>query len=86
MDQMPTRHVDMHLRREISRNMELRIRPTDLNDWGFVGTAAAHCDIVVTDNQMAHLLTQPGLDIKRVVTAKLDKVPTLIEELSCSTD
>lgn len=86
LDQLPSRRVDMHLRREISRNMVLQIRPTDLNDWGFVGTAAAHCDIVVTDNQMAHLLGQPGPDRKAIVTAKLDEVPTLIADLNCSSD
>jgi hypothetical protein len=58
VDAMPSIRLDMHLRQQWVRNPQLKTRPSDLNDFGYVGTAAAYCDVVVTENQLANLLNR----------------------------
>jgi hypothetical protein len=48
----------MHLRLQWVRNQQLKTRLSDLNDFGYVGIAAAYCDVVVTENQLADLLNR----------------------------
>jgi hypothetical protein len=33
---------------------------SDLNDWAFLGVAVMHCDVVVTEKQMADLFRRGG--------------------------
>lgn len=58
VDAMPSIRLDMHLRLQWVRNQQLKTRPSDLNDFGYVGAAAAYCDVVVTENQLADLLNR----------------------------
>lgn len=58
VDAMPSTRIDMHLRLQWVRNQQLKTRLSDLNDFEYVGTAAAYCDVVVTENQLADLLNR----------------------------
>ena len=58
VDAMPSIRLDMHLRMQWVRKQQLKTRLSDLNDFGYVGTAAAYCDVVVTENQLGDLLNR----------------------------
>lgn len=75
---LPSRAIDMHLRREFKRNKTLKIQASDLNDWAFVGAAAAYVDIVVTERQMTHVLKTAGAGTKAEVISRLDDLPELL--------
>jgi hypothetical protein len=70
VDAMPSIRIETHLRLQWIRNRQLRTKLTDLNDWGYVAPAAAYCDVVVTEKQLANLLNR-GLQKKATVITKL---------------
>lgn len=77
LDSMPTRRVDMHLRRQWAKNVNLTPKQSDLNDWCFVGSAVCYSDIVVTENQMNDLLSR-AVNLNAKVTAELSDLMDLI--------
>lgn len=58
IDAMPSVRIHAFLRLQWIRNQQLPTRPSDLNDWGYVAPAAAYCDVVVTERQLASLLNR----------------------------
>jgi hypothetical protein len=72
VDAMPSIRLDMHLRQQWVRNQQLKTRLSDLNDFGYVGTAAAYCDVVVTENQLADLLNRDRKKKATVMSSVLD--------------
>jgi len=72
VDAMPSIRLDMHLRQQWVRNQQLKTRPSDLNDFGYVGTAAAYCDVVVTENQLADLLNRDKSKKATVISDLMD--------------
>lgn len=72
VDAMPSIRLDMHLRQQWVRNQQLKARPSDLNDFGYVGTAAAYCDVVVTENQLADLLNRDKKKKATVISNLMD--------------
>ena len=74
VDAMPSIRIDMHLRLQWVRNQQLKTRPSDLNDFGYVATAAAYCDVVVTERQLADLLNRDK-DKKAMVISDLMDLP-----------
>jgi hypothetical protein len=72
VEAMPSIRLDMHLRQQWIRNTELKTRHSDLNDFGYVGTAAAYCDVVVTENQLADLLNRDKKKKAIVISNILD--------------
>ncbi len=70
IDAMPSVRIHAHLRLQWIRNEQLPTRPSDLNDWGYVAPAAAYCDVVVTEKQLANLLNR-GLQKKATVITEL---------------
>jgi hypothetical protein len=72
VDAMPSIRLDMHLRQQWVRNQQLKARPSDLNDFGYVGTAAAYCDVVVTENQLADLLSRDKKKKATVISNLMD--------------
>lgn len=77
LDLMPTRRVDMHLRRQWATNANLTPKQSDLNDWCFVGSAVCYSDIVVTENQMNDLLSRAD-SLNAKVTAEITDLMDLI--------
>jgi hypothetical protein len=72
VDAMPSIRLDMHLRVQWVRNQQLKTRLFDLNDFGYVGTAAAYCDVVVTENQLADLLNRDKNKKATVISDLMD--------------
>jgi len=72
VDAMPSIRLDMHLRKQWVRNQQLKTRLSDLNDFGYVGTAAAYCDVVVTENQLADLLNRDKKKKTTVISNLMD--------------
>jgi hypothetical protein len=60
INDMPTRRVDLHLRRQVLRNRNYATRDSDLEDWGGVGVAACYCDVVICEKHMADMLHRDG--------------------------
>ena len=56
VDDMPTRHLDLHLRRQVLANPKYVPKLTDLEDWAGLGVAACYCDVVVCEKHMADML------------------------------
>ena len=77
LDDMPSRRVDMHLRRQWAKNPELTPKESDLNDWAALGIAASYCDVVVTEKQTADLLSR-GFTTRATVVAALTDLPPLL--------
>jgi hypothetical protein len=73
LDLMPTRKVDMHLREQWAKNSALTPKQSDLNDWANIGPAICYSDFVVTENQMASLLSR-SQEYKQKVTADLTEI------------
>jgi len=72
VDAMPSVRIEMHLRLQWIRNQQLKARLSDLNDFGYVGTAAAHCDVVVTEKQLADLLNRDKKKKATVISDLMD--------------
>jgi len=72
VDAMPSIRLDMHLRLQWVRNQQLKTRLSDLNDFGYVGTAAAYCDVVVTENLLADLLNRDKNKKATVISDLMD--------------
>ena len=76
MDELPSRRVDMHLQKQILRNPSLKPKPTDLEDWGALGPAAAHCDVLVCEKHFADMLLRDGFAPKALVLTSLADLPS----------
>ena len=77
LDDMPSRRVDMHLRREWAKNPQLTPKESDLNDWASLGIAVSYSDVVLTEKQTANLLTR-GFSTRATVLAALTDLPPLL--------
>lgn len=75
LDDMPSRRIDMHMCLQYARNHTLPKRDTDLDDFFYVGAAIAHCDVVVTENQLADLANRSKFDMKAQVITSLSDLP-----------
>lgn len=77
LDECPSRCVDIHLMRQFVRNENLKREASDLNDFAYLGIAAAYCDVVVCEKQVADLLNRPGLTKKAVILSDIRLLPTV---------
>ena len=77
LDDMPSRKVDMHLRREWAKNPHLTPKESDLNDWASLGIAACYADVLVTEKQTADLLNRDP-STPATVIANLTELPQLL--------
>lgn len=73
LDMMPSRRADMHLRTQWAKNASLNPKPSDLNDWTYLGVAVCYCDLVVTENQMNNLF-QRSKEFAPKSTARLTEL------------
>jgi hypothetical protein len=79
LEAMPSRRADMHLHREWAKNVILKPKESDLNDWAYLGVAVMYCDIVVTERQVANLFSRRFATTARVI-ADLSELLPLIDE------
>ena len=69
VDVMPSRHLDLHLHRQVLKNPNYKPKISDLEDWSGLGVAACYCDIVVCEKHFASMLKRDKFKTKaRVVT------------------
>ena len=71
IDDMPTRHLDLHLHRQVQRNPNYLAKVKDLEDWTGVGVATCYCDVVVCEKHMADMLRRDGFKTKARVETDL---------------
>lgn len=77
LDDMPSRTADMYLRREWAKNANLTPRESDLNDWAYLVVAVCHCDVVVTEKQVADLFSR-SLTARAAVLSRLPDLPAVL--------
>jgi hypothetical protein len=77
MQDLPSRRVDMHLQRQVLRNPSLRPKRTDLEDWGALGPAAAHCDALVCEKHFASLLRRDDFEPRARILTNLGELPSV---------
>ena len=79
IDNLPTCRVDMHLRRQWAKNKQLKPKPSELNDWAFLGAAVAYCDVVVTEKLFADLVNRGHLEKRAHVITDLKQLPLTMD-------
>lgn len=78
MQDLPSRAVDIQLHRQVLRNPQLKPKITDLEDWGGLGPAAAHCDILVCEKHFANLLLRDGFRPSATIITDIRDLPQLL--------
>jgi hypothetical protein len=58
---LPSRAAALELMWRQHDNMQTTWKPNDMNDIGYLSTAVAYCDVVVTERKWAHMLNQSGV-------------------------
>lgn len=79
---MPSRRTKIHLHRQIIKNPALKPKDNDLEDWGGLGPATAHCDVVVCEKHFANLLRRDGFRPNARVITDVRDLPRTLEEMS----
>ncbi len=80
VEAMPSRAVEIHLHRQVLKNPQIRIKENDLEDWGALGPASAHCDVVVCEKQMANLLSRDGFKPSARIITNIRDLPLAIQD------
>ena len=71
IDAMPTRQLDVHLHRQVLKNPEFKPKPSDLEDWAGLGTAACYCDLVVCEKHFADMIERDSFNTKAIIETNL---------------
>jgi dienelactone hydrolase len=76
---LPSRRVIAELQR-VQHAGGAPFKRGDLNDLGFLAVAVAYCDVVITENQWAHVIRQAKLDqlFDTVVTDDVTELPDIL--------
>ncbi|MFA6310397.1 MAG: hypothetical protein WCV99_10535 [Sterolibacterium sp.] len=74
VDEMPTRHLDLHLHRQVLRNPSYNPKITDLEDWAGLGIASCYCDIVVCEKHMADMIQRDHFSVKARIETNLANI------------
>ena len=77
---LPTRAASLELMWRQHDNTETTWTPNDMNDIGYLSTAIAYCDIVVTERKWTHMLNQSGV-ARRSGTTVISDLADLTELL-----
>jgi hypothetical protein len=74
MDAMPTRHLDIHLHRQVLKNLSYKAKITDLEDWAGLGIASCYCDVVVCEKHMANMIQRDRFSVKARIETNLANI------------
>ncbi len=77
---LPSRAAALELMWRQHDNMQTTWKPNDMNDIGYLSTAVAYCDVVVTERKWAAMLNQHGL-ANRFDTTVISDLTDLTEVL-----
>lgn len=78
INDMPTRHLDLHLHKQVLRNPNYAPKITDLEDWSGVGVASCYCDVVVCEKHMADMLRRDRFKTNARIETDLEKTFVLL--------
>jgi len=78
LDDLPSRRVDLQLHRQVLRNPALVPKENDLEDWGGLAPAAAHCDFLVCEKHFANLLLRDGFLPRAKVLTDVRDLPAAL--------
>lgn len=79
INDMPTRHLDLHLHKQVLRNHNYASKLTDLEDWTGIGVASCYCDVVVCEKHMADMLKRDGFRTKARIETDIEKTFILLK-------
>ena len=79
IDDMPSRRVDLHLHKQVLRNLSYVARPTDLEDWGSLTVASSYCDVVICEKHMADMLKRDGFRTHARIEVNLENTFALLK-------
>lgn len=71
VDEMPTRHLDLHLHRQVLKNPNYNPKISDLEDWAGIGLASCYCDVVVCEKHMADMIQRDRFSVKARIETNL---------------
>lgn len=74
VDAMPTRHLDLHLHRQVLKNPSYKAKITDLEDWAGIGIASCYCDVVVCEKHMANMIQRDHFSVKARIETNIANV------------
>ena len=78
VDAMPSRHLDVHLYRQVLKDSNYKPKISDLEDWAGLGIAACYCDVVVCEKHFASMLKRDKFKTHaRVVTSLSEIFPNV---------
>jgi hypothetical protein len=77
---LPSRAVGLELMWLQHDNTQTTWKPNDMNDIGYLSTAVAYCDVVVTERKWKHMLNQSGV-ARRFRTTVVSNLADLTELL-----
>ena len=74
VDEMPTRHLDLHLHKQVLKNPSYNSKITDLEDWAGVGIASCYCDVVVCEKHMDDMIQRDHFSVKARIETNLANI------------
>jgi hypothetical protein len=67
LDNMPTRHLDMHLHMQVLKDSFYKPKISDLEDWSGLSMASCYCDYVVCEKHFAAMIKRDGYKSNAIV-------------------
>lgn len=74
MNSIPTRHLDIHLHRQVLKNPQYKPKKGDLEDWAGLGPAMCYADIVVCEKHFADLAQRDSYRTKARVETNIHDI------------
>ncbi len=74
MNSIPTRHLDIHLHRQVLKNPQYKPKKGDLEDWAGLGPAMCYADIVVCEKHFADLAQRDSYRTKARVETSIHDI------------
>lgn len=71
LQSLPSRQVDLHLHRQVLKDLHYRPKLTDLEDWAGLIIASVYCDVLVCEKHMAAMLRRDGFRSSALIEQRL---------------
>lgn len=71
LQSLPSRQVDLHLHRQVLKDLDYRSKLTDLEDWAGLIIASVYCDVLVCEKHMAAMLRRDGFQSSARIERRL---------------
>ncbi|MFC3815046.1 hypothetical protein [Lysobacter sp. GCM10012299] len=84
LQSMPSRRVDLHLHRQVLKDLHYRSKVTDLEDWAALGIASVDCDVLVCEKHMAAMLQRDHFQARARIETRLAAAVQAAESLDAA--